>query len=388
MTAAVAGPDPVLRARNGVAVVFGLNGLLFASLVSRVPDVRSGLDLDNGSLGLLLLAIALGSIVALPLSGRLIERYGATNVVRWGAVAVVVGLVAAAAGVAAGALVPTAVAFAMCGAGIGAWDVAMNLEAAEVERRLGRTVMPRFHAGFSLGTVLGAALGVPVIALGVPMLAHLGVLAVAALAVVVVATRGFLPAEVSHDAPVAGSAWREPRTLAVGVLVLGFAVAEGSANDWLALSLVDGHRTSHAVGVAGFALFVSAMTLGRLVGPLALDRWGRARTLWLEAALVVVGVLLLVHGTGVALLVLGIVAWGLGASLGFPVGMSAAADDPARAAARVSVVSTIGYAAFLAGPPLLGALGDHVGTLESLQVVAVLMVPTALVVAVTRRAPR
>ena len=85
----------------------------------------------------------------------------------------------------------------------------------------------------------------------------------------------------------------------------------------------------------------------------------------------------------------GIVVWGLGASLGFPVGMSAAADDPARAAARVSVVSTIGYAAFLAGPPLLGQLGDRVGTLESLLAVAALMVPTAVTVAAVRptRAP-
>ena len=85
--------------------------------------------------------------------------------------------------------------------------------------------------------------------------------------------------------------------------------------------------------------------------------------------------MLVVFGDHVVLVGLGIVVWGLGASLGFPVGMSAAADDPARAAARVSVVSTIGYGAFLAGPPLLGALGDEVGTLDSLLVVAALMGP-------------
>ena len=374
-----------VRARNGVGVVFALNGLLFASLVSRLPDVRSGLRIDNGSLGLLLLAVAAGSLVALPLSGRFIARYGAAAVVRSGVGTLAVGLVVAAAGVVAGGIVPTTVGLVLCGAGSGAWDVAMNVEAAEVERRLGRTVMPRFHAGFSLGTVLGAGLGVLVVALGVPLLAHLAALAVVAFGAAVVATRGFLPVvDVEPGGAPSGSAWREPRTLAIGVLVLGFAVAEGSANDWLALALVDGHHADHAVGVAGYGLFVSAMTVGRLVGPVALDRWGRTATLWVDATLVVVGIVLLVHGSGPAVVAVGIVVWGLGAALGFPVGMSAAADDPVRAAARVSVVSTIGYAAFLAGPPLLGVLGDHVGTLESLQVVALLMVPTAVVVALTR----
>jgi MFS family permease len=99
-----------------------------------------------------------------------------------------------------------------------------------------------------------------------------------------------------------------------------------------------------------------------------------------------VGIVLVVLGGGAVPVVLGIVIWGLGASLGFPVGMSAGADDPARSAARVSVVSTIGYGAFLAGPPLLGWLGDRVGTLDALLAVAVLMVPAALSVFATRPA--
>ena len=84
------------------------------------------------------------------------------------------------------------------------------------------------------------------------------------------------------------------------------------------------------------------------------------------------------------LVTIGIVLWGLGASLGFPVGMSAAADDPVKAAARVSVVSTIGYTAFLAGPPLLGFLGSHFGVLEALLVVSVILVPSALAVPAAR----
>ena len=129
-----------------------------------------------------------------------------------------------------------------------------------------------------------------------------------------------------------------------------------------------------------FAVFVTAMTAGRFVGTGLIDRYGRVVVLWATMALAGAGVLLIVFSDHLALVVLGIVLWGVGSSLGFPVGMSAAADDPLRAAARVSVVSTIGYAAFLAGPPFLGFVGDHVGTLKALLVVAFLLLPAALVV--------
>jgi fucose permease len=163
-------------------------------------------------------------------------------------------------------------------------------------------------------------------------------------------------------------------------MVLALAMTEGTANDWLAVALVDGHDVSHAVGVAGFAVFVLAMTAGRFVGTGLIDRFGRVAVLWGTMVLAGAGVLLIVFADDPVVVVTGIVLWGVGASLGFPVGMSAAADDPVRAASRVSVVSTIGYAAFLAGPPFLGFVGDQVGTLKALLVVAVLLMPAALVV--------
>jgi fucose permease len=373
-------------ARNAVGVVFALNGLLFASLISRVPDLRRALDLDNSSLGLLLLAIAAGSLIALPSSGRLIDRWSAATVLRTGALLVAVGLCAAAVGAGtAGSVAVTAAGLFVYGVGTGVWDVAMNVEGAEVERRLGRTIMPRFHAGFSLGTMGGAGVGVLVAAVDTPLLAHLAVLSVGALVATMAASRRFLEVEAQQEtAARATSAWMEPRTLLVGVMVLTFAVAEGTANDWISLALIDGYDAREWVGVTGFALFVTAMTTGRLLGPPVLDRFGRAPVLWACAAAVAAGVALTVWGSHPAPAAVGIGVWGLGASLGFPVGMSAAAADPARAAARVSVVSTIGYGAFLGGPPLVGWVGDRVGTLESLLVVLALMVPAALAVLATR----
>ncbi len=364
----------VRRARTAVALVFALNGLVFASVVARLPDLRARLDLDNGELGLLLLSIAAGSLLALPSAGRVIEATSAARTVRLGGWFTLTGLLVAGCGVTLSSSVAlTAVGFFAYGIGTGVWDVAMNVEGAEVERSLGRTIMPRFHAGWSIGTMVGAAIGIPMAALGVPVLVHVAGVALAAAVLVVLETRAFLPVEAPTAGPVRRSAWREPATLALGVMVLSFAVLEGSANDWLALALIDGYDAPHWQGVAGFGVFVTSMTVGRLVGPVLLDRHGRVPVLLVTAGVAGVGIVLVVFGDHLLFIVLGIVFWGLGAALGFPVGMSAAADDPLRAAARVSVVSTIGYSAFLAGPPLLGQLGDRVGTLHSLLAVTALM---------------
>jgi MFS family permease len=377
-------------ARNAVAVVFALNGFCFATLASRVPDLRESLDLTNGALGALLLSVAVGSIIGMPASGHLIERFGAGAVVRLGALVDLCGLVIAGVMATAGSAIGASVGLLAYGFGTGVWDVAMNVDGAAVERELGRSIMPRFHAGWSFGTFTGAAVGAVAAGLGVPLAVHYAVVPALAVLVALVASRRLLPAGEEHEdavAAVSRSAWLEPRTLAIGLMVLAFTLAEGAANDWLALSLIDGYDARHWVGVLGFAVFVASMTLGRLLGPIALDRFGRAPSLLASALAATTGVLMVVW-TGVAgLAVLGIVLWGLGAALGFPVGMSAAGDDPARAARRVSVVSTIGYGAFLAGPPLLGFVGDHVGTLDSLLVIAIAMVPAALLVSSVRRRP-
>lgn len=381
-------PWTASRARVAVAVVFTANGFAFASWVSRIPAVRELLGLDAGRLGLLLLALSIGSLLGLPTAGRLVQWRGAPAVVRTGAGLVAVGVLGVALGSEQwGSWHVVAAALALTGFGVGIWDVAMNLEGARVEQALGRTIMPRFHAGFSLGTVLGALVGAGAAWAGVAVTLHLGAAGLLAGVVAVAGATGFGPlADRVEDERTAGllEAWTEPRTLLLGLMVLALALTEGTANDWLAVALIDGYALPEWAGVAGFAVFVSAMTLGRLVGPVLLDRFGRVALLWSTMVAAGVGVLLVVLGGSPWVAIAGAVVWGLGASLGFPVGMSAAADDPERAAARVSVVSTIGYTAFLAGPPLLGFVADRVGTLDALLVVAVLLVPSVLVVPAAR----
>jgi predicted MFS family arabinose efflux permease len=281
-------------------------------------------------------------------------------------------------------------ALILVGFGMGATDVMMNVEGAAVERELGVTLMPLLHACFSLGTVVGALLGAGAAGLTMTVGWHLSLVAALALTAAVLAVRSIPLRPALGDASTAGDAavvrphwrermrtnlavWRDSSILLIGVIVLGMTFAEGSASDWLALAVVDGHGQSDATGALVFGVFVSAMTVGRVLGGPVLDRFGRVPVLRACSVLGVAGLLLVILAPAIWLLIVGTVLWGLGASLGFPVGMSAAADDTANAAARVSAVAMIGYFAFLVGPPALGVLGEQLGILNALYVIVVLM---------------
>jgi MFS family permease len=377
MTSTATGPQ-LKAAAAATFLIFGINGLVFASWAARIPAVTDILHISAGQMGTLLLCVALGSLIALPTAGLVVGRIGTANAVR-GA-----GLVAAAAGVGvalsllAESVPGTAVALFFFGMGIGLWDVSQNIEGADVEHKLGRTIMPQFHAAFSGGAFVGALIGAGLSRIGVGLPAHLLVIAAIVAVLTVFAPRYFLPhlpppALPDGDAaPAKGrSAWRDGRTLLIGVVVLGATLTEGAGNDWIAKAAVDGLGASESAGALLFAAFVLAMTAMRFFGGRAIDAYGRVAVLRASMAAAAAGLVLFVLAGGIWLATAGAALWGLGAALAFPVGMSAAADDPKHAAARVSVVSTIGYVAFLAGPPLLGYLGDATGIRPALLAIGI-----------------
>lgn len=403
MTAAPTLSPARLRSTHvSVLVVFALAGVAFAAWTSRIADAKAQLGLSAGQLGVMLLFASAGSLLALPSAGRIVGRFGAARAVQIGISSAVVGMVGTGLGVnvAHSRWVVSAALF-FVGMGVGVWDVAMNLEGATVERLLGRTTMPHYHAAFSGGTVVSALFGAAFSWGGVAILLHLVLAMAVVVGVGIWQLRLFLPRELEDKAestptsdaatgvvsarPV--SAWRERRTLAIGLVVLAAAFAEGTANDWLSVGFVEGHGVPHWAGVLAFAVFLTFMTVGRLLGTRILDSYGRVAVVRATFALAVLGALIVVFGP-TWLAYAGAAVWGVGASLGFPVGMSASADDPMRAAARMSTVATIGYAAFIAGPPLLGFLGDHFGVLHALLVVGGMLALAILVIPAVREPDR
>nr|WP_139244480.1 MFS transporter [Arthrobacter alpinus] len=426
--------------RNGVVTAYAGSGLVFATWVSRIPAVRDDLGLTPGQVGLMLLCMSLGSFISVAASGLIVLRLGSKLTTRLGSLIQALGVVILGLGatVFSDSLV-VGIGLVLVGLGTGCWNTSSNIEGAAVERALGRHIMPRLHGAFSIGTVLGAGVGALAAAVHLPVAIHLGVIAMAVCIAVMIgaghyqadkvgstgvmvdvteasAVPGTGPIPVvtgqtaqnhgsakngsakSTEATVAAekaskaagkakiaAAWRDPRTLLLGALVLGLGLAEGAAGDWVALAMVDGHSSTAALGAVGYGIFVSAMTIGRFAGTVVLDKYGRVIVLRVGAALAVIGLGLFVFAPSVELAMAALIFWGLGSALGFPVAMSAASDDPEHAAARVSVVSTVGYGAFLGGPPLLGLLAEHVGVLNSLLAVLVMLVIAFFLTPVVRR---
>lgn len=382
----------LVRWRTAIFAIFLASGLSIATWASRVPAIKASLGIDNIQVGMLLLGMGVASIVGLSLAPLALARIGARRGMLTGLLLVAIGVAIIGVGTDFLHSYPVVLAgLALFGFGNGAVDVMMNVEGAAIEKETGRTILPLFHAFFSFGTVIGAGIGVLAVAQGFEVVAHAGVIAVliavvAAVAVANVPSREIVGDEQAVSAPAgwrdrlhtAMSAWREPRTYALGVVMLGMAFAEGGANDWLPLAVVDGHDADQAAGAIGLTIFSIAMTVVRVFGGPLVDRFGRVPVLRVLAGTAAVGLLLFILAPTLPLVFVGAALWGVGASLGFPLGMSAAADDPAHAAARVSAAATIGYVAFLCGPPILGFVSEHIGLLNTLFILVVLIVASGL----------
>ncbi len=352
-----------------VLLVFAVNGFAMAQALARMPAVRDAVGASTGELGLALVGSGLGSLTAMPFTARLVDRFGSRRVVT---VCVVLGT----AGWAGLAFVPNVWvmgAVLLCaGAPIGVWDVAMNIQGSHVERRRGRSLMPYFHGAFSAGTVVGAGLAALAAWLGVSLL-QLPVLGVLGIAVGLYAVRAFVPEDDEVQAgedqePVARRGVTRLEIL-IGVVCLGGTLAEGAANDWLALLLVDVQAAPAAFGALTLMAFNTTMLIGRLSGGPAIDRFGRDRVARAGGVLAIIGILLASQQGLLGLALLGALIWGLGVSTIFPAAVSAAGEIPGRGNRSIATVSIIAYGAFLFGAPTIGLLAELVGLDRALFVV-------------------
>jgi MFS family permease len=383
------------RWRSAIAAVFALSGMGLSSWLSRLATVRGQLHLSVLVMGVLSLGLSVGSVAGFVLARRIVARLSARHAIM-GSLCVA-GLGSAVTALAVALDTPAGVfgGLAVLGFGTGTCNVAMNVDAVAIERSLRRAIMPWFHAMFSLGAVLGAGVGAAATALHVAVSVHLLVVAVIIVAASVLVVR-LIPDTASplrtrpDSLPSATAApvragWKDRRTVLIGLLVLGMSFANGAANDWISLAMVTGHRVPPEIGALTFWVFVLATTVTRLLGTAVLRRLGRVGALRVSALCAAVGIGCFITAPAPAVAVAGAALWGFGSALGFPIGMSAAGDDPRAAVRNISVVATIGYAASLAGPPLLGLAGDHVGLLRALIAPLVTVVVAGLLAGIVHR---
>lgn len=406
------------RALRALAVQFTAFGMLQMSWLARLPSVRADLGVTSAQLGVFLVAGAVGSLVAIVASGAAVSRFGARAVLAVATCGNVIGFGLLAASVALGSVPGFVVAVLLNGAFGALINTAINLSGALLEQRLERTILPRFHAFFSIGAALGALAAAGFSALGASVALHVAVLVATITAIrlplIGAATRASVVVPLNSSAPAdavapsgagAGStsstgrfpdtderrrrfrtratvstgtvpaasrvrqalgAWLEPRTLLIGLVLLAAALSEGSANNWLAIAVVDGFEAREAVGALAYGTFVATMTVVRFGGTRLLDRYGRVAVLRVSGVTALVGLGLFGLAPELWLAWTGIVLWGAGAALANPIGIAAASDEPRHAAARVSVVTSFLSFAHLTAPPVLGLLVDQLGARHAL----------------------
>ena len=366
-----------MTARRAIAVVFFVDGALFASWASRIPALAAHVGANSATLGLALLAPAVGALVAMPAVGRFLPGRSSRTFCR----AAVVGLgVAVALPGLAGSVPVLGLTLLAVGLANSTLDVSMNAHGVTVERRLGRPILSSLHAAFSFGGCAGAGLGALAAAARVDPAVHLGAAGLAFGAAGLLATRWLLPTDaVAADEP--GGRLRVLR-LPVRLALLGAAcfcafLAEGGAADWSAKLVRDDLAGSAALGAIAYATFSLAMGTGRLLADAVWVRWGPVRRLQRFSLVASAGfaAALLVGSAPVA--VAGFAALGLGLSAAAPMLFRSAAGEPGVATApALATVSTLGYTGFLAGPPIVGGVAQ----LTSLRLACGLFVVAGLLV--------
>jgi len=349
--------------RIAVSTFFMANGIVYASWASRLPELEAWFGLSHSGLGTLLFVSALGAVLAMPFTGWLTIRYGSDQLTRWAGLLFcsLLSLLP---------LIPNPLVaggiFFVLGISSGGLDVSMNGQAVVVEPSMGKAIMSSFHAMFSIGMAAGAGIGAGFAALNVDLRIHFLLVSLLCVVALLWASRHLARPPI-RPKPSSGS--KEPfivlptkAVLPLGILAFCGMTGEGSIADWSPIFIHEVVGAAESFSALGFAAFSVAMTLGRIFGDRVIHQLGRQRLLWYSCLLAVAGLSVVLGIAGVWLSLLGFFAIGLGLSNIVPIIYSAARNTPGvEPSVGIAMATTIGYAGFFVGPPLIGYLSDQIG---------------------------
>ena len=356
--------------------VFFTNGLVIGSWVVRIPAVKERLGLGDGLLGVALLGMAVGALVAMPIVGALVSRFGSRRIVGVTALVLAASLLAPALAPSLFFLVP---ALLLLGAANGGLDVAMNAQAVAVERGYGRPIMSSFHAAWSFGGLGGAALGGLLASKGIGTLPHFAAVAAVVAVAFVVAYGSLLPSQT--DASDEGTpAFARPTRALLGLGIISFCVllGEGAMGDWSAVYLDDTLKTGPGFAAAGYAAFSLSMAFGRLFGDRFTELLGPAMLVRSCAAIAAVGLGVALAAAQPMIALAGFACAGAGFSIIFPTALSAAGRTSGPTGPALAAVTTAAYTGFLIGPPFIGFLAELTGLGYALYLVVTLSAAVAI----------
>ena len=373
---------PPVAARVATTAVFAFHGLALAQWFVRIPDVKIQAGLDDGELGLALLGSAVGSVSTMPIAGALTSRFGSRNVTAAFSLLFCACFLLPSFASSQWTLFAGLVCFGMAVGGI---DVAFNSQASTVEKRHGQVLMSGFHGAWSLANLVGAVIATPLVALGIVPVAHLVPTGIIAGLAILVCTRWFLDDDPHTEAaPVRAVARFTPALLAIGTIAGLSLLVEGAVADWSGIYLRDVLGAPPESAGFAFGAFSLTMAASRLTGDWISARFEPRVVLVTGSALSAVGLATAVATPDRIVTIVGFAICGAGIGTTFPLALSAASRLPGQASgAAIAAVATMGYAGFLAGPPLIGTVSDVTSSLATGVGVAI---GASLVMAILTRA--
>lgn len=362
--------------RIATSVYFFIAGVCFASWASRIPDIQSHLQLSDAGLGSVLLALPVGLMTSLPLSGWLVTKFGSKRMMLLGSLSYPVLLCAIGLTEHVWQLVTVLFGFGMFG---NLLNISINTQAVGVEALYGRSIMASFHGVWSLAGFVGASIGTLMIASHIPPFAHFICVAVAAITTAILFNKSSLDKDLAHDKSQPIFVKPNKSILLLGLIALGCMICEGSMFDWSGV-----YFKKEVIGVGslttlGYVAFMSSMATGRFVGDWLTTKLGVRRMLQISGLVVTFGLLLAVIFPYLVPATIGFLLVGFGVSSVVPLVYSTAGRSGAMApGVALAAVSTIGYFGFLFGPPLIGFIAQAASLRWSLTLIACLGFCTTL----------
>lgn len=365
-----------MTARAATSVCFFVNGALVGTWVAQIPFVQDRFDVSKATIGVVLLFMAAGAFVAMPLTGQVLDRHASARVLRLAALVYPPLLL-----LPLGATGPVLLGAALVvfGAGNGAMDVSMNAHGVAVERAGGKPIMSSLHACWSFGGLAGAGAVAAAVALDVDPRVE-GVVAACFLWLVAAAATSRLGGASLHageETRATGFALPSRPVVLIGALCFLVMTTEGAVADWAGIYLTGETGASHAVSATGFAGFSLGMALARLGGDGLVERYSRRSVLVGGAALAAVSLATLLSAGQTAIALVAFVLVGVGVANAVPLLFSAAGRVP-PAGPSLAAVFTIGYLGFILGPPVIGVLADALTLTAALALVCAALVLVAV----------
>ena len=365
---------PGQREQAATRTMFFAAGFATAAWAALIPFAKSNTGVGDGALGILLLCLGGGALVAMPATGILTTRFGCRAILAF-------AILLFSAALPLLSIIPDpwvlAVALLVFGVGIGTTDCAMNIQAILVEKAAPRPMMSGFHGYYSIGGIAGAGAMSGIMSMGISPLAASTLVSVSVLALLAWSLDGLL----TYANPPEGPAFAVPRgaVLVLGAICFAIFLAEGAVLDWSAVFLTEYRQVPEARGGLGFACFAAAMTVGRMTGDRVVARLGRHVVVVLGALIATCGLLTTVFVQAWQAALFGYALIGIGCANIVPVMFSdIGRQDSMPQAVAVPAVTTLGYLGILAGPAAIGFIAHHSGLPVAFLCIAALFLAAAV----------